>query len=276
MRAMFTIRTIVAFAGLALASQTAATAGVFYNNPGGASLDHPKAAMAGAWLVRVKPGEKASFYDNVVKSGCPSLTPACRRRGYLLPGDVAVAAYTTGPFTIVEFVGLKGAVSDGAIETRLLERVDTPRPSPQDWIGDWQSTDEQDITISRTPDPSVVGLKGAASWGGHDPERVKNGGVNVGEFSAYMKPVGDWGGFIAGLEDDIDSRHRPPAITRQKGLNTDWSRYVPAEAGAGDDECRASFRLLGPYLLAYTPSDLCGGMNVTFTGVYRRVAPRRG
>ena len=247
------ITYIVVLVTLTLVLPTAATAGVFYNNPGAAGLEHPKAAMTGAWLVRVKPGEKASFYDNVVKAGCPSLTPACRRRGYLLPGDVAVAAYATGPFTVVEFVGLKGAVSDGAIETRLLERIETPKPSPQDWIGHWQSGDEQDITISRTPDPSVLSLTGAASWGGHDPERVKRGGVNLGDFSAYMKPVGAWGGFIAGLEDDIDPKHRAPAISGQKGLNTDWTRYFPAEASNDDYECRASFRLLGPYLLAYTP-----------------------
>ena len=273
---MSTTTHIALFASLVLVSQSAAMAGVFYNNPGAAGLEHPRAAMAQAGLVRVKPGGKASFYANIVKAGCPSLTPACRRRGYLLPGDVAVAAYVTGAFTVVEFVGAKGDISDGAIETRLLERIETPKPSPSDWIGHWQSGDEQDIVITRTSDPSVLSFRGDATWGGHDKWRVEHGGVNLGDFAAYVKPVGTWGGFVAGLDVEIYGNHPAPAIGSQQGLNTDWTRYFPAESGKDDDECRASFGLLGPYLLAYTPLNLCGGMNVTFTGVYRRAAPKRG
>jgi hypothetical protein len=37
----------------------------------------------------------------------------------------------------------------------------------------------------------------------------------------------------------------------------------------GDDICRATFRLLGPYLIVDDNGD-CGGANVTFDGVYRR------
>lgn len=267
---------VALFASLALILPRAATAGVFYNNRGNVSLEHPKDAMAQAFLVRVKPEANARFYDNVVKAECPSLTPSCQRRGYLVPGDIAVAADTTGAFTIVEFVGPKGAVTNGAIESRFLERIETPRPSPQDWIGDWQSTDEQEIVITRTGDPSVLSFRGDATWGAHDPFRVQSGGINDGEFAAFVKPVGAWGGFVADLDDALDTKHGAQAIGEQKGLNTDWTRYVPADAGQGEYTCRASFRLLGPYLLAYTPIHLCGGMNVTFTGVYRRIAPPRG
>lgn len=258
---------------LAVSLSATAIAGVFYNNPGASSLEHPRAAMANAWLVRVKPGANARFYRNVVKPECPALTPACMARGYLVPGDIAVAAYTTGSFTIVEFVGPSGAITDGAIESRLLERIQAPKPSLQDWIGHWQDTDEQDIVISRTNDPSILGVVGHAMWGSHDPRRVKIGGVNLGDFGAYVKPVGEWGGFVADVGDTNEPDYRLPSIEKQRGLNTDWTRYFPAEAdNAESGRCRASFRLLGPYLLAYTPLYVCGGMNVTFTGVYRRVA----
>jgi hypothetical protein len=255
-----------------LSLPTAAISGVFYNNPGPFVSDHPRDAMANAWLVRVKSGENAGFYWNGVKPGCPALTAACKRRGYLLPGDIAVAAYTTGPFTIVEFIGPKGTVSDGAIESRLLDRAEVPKPTPQDWVGHWQDTDERDLVISQSSDPSVLTFLGNATWGAHDPERVKNGAVNLGSFAAYVKPVANWGGFIADLGGEGETSFKFPAITAQKGINTDWSHYFPADAENANSMCRASFRLLGPYLITYTPLYICGGMNVTFTGVYRRIS----
>lgn len=269
-------KQVALFAMFALAVPATAISGVFYNNKGSFSSEHPRDAMANAWLVRVKPGAKAPFYWNVVKPRCPAHTPACRRRSYLVPGNIAVAAYTTGSFTVVEFVGPKGAETDGAIESRLLERIEAPKPAPQDWVGHWQDTDEQDIVISRTTDPSVLTFLGNATWGAHDPRRVKIGAVNSGDFSAYVRPVAEWGGFVAGLGDANDPNYRFPALTAQKDLYTDWTQYFPRDAGNADGTCRASFRLLGPYLVAYTPLYICGGMNVTFTGVYRRVASHRG
>jgi hypothetical protein len=106
------------------------------------------------------------------------------------------------------------------------------------------------------------------------PERVKRGGVNLGSLAAYVKPTAQWGGFTEDLGGEGETGFRLPSISLQKGLNTDWTHYFP-ERNA-DGKCRASFRLLGPYLIAYTPLFLCGGMNVTFTGVYRRVATHHG
>jgi len=267
-------KRIALFAILALAVPATAIAGVFYNNPGGFPK-HPRDAMAKAWLVRVKPGENARFYWNAVKPNCPALRPACRMRSYLVPGDIAVAAYTSGAFTVVEFIGPKGVDTDGAIETRLLERVETPVPSPKDWIGHWQYGDEQHIAVSATANPTVLALRGDATWGAGDPKRVKIGAVNLGSFAAYVQPVGQWGGFTEDLGGEGERDFHFPAITMQKGLNTDWKNYFPAEADDAGGPCQASFRLMGPYLIAYTPLYVCGGLNVTFTGVYRRVESQR-
>ncbi len=262
-----------------LALPAAAMAGVFYNNPQGHQAE-PQAAMRHAWLVRVKPGAKAYFYQNVVTPGCPNLTAACKRKGYLLPGDVAVASYTLGAFTVVDFVGPTGTPSDGAIETRLLENVPAPQSGPmpgaQDWIGDWQDSAEQQITVTRSATPGVFSFMGDATWGAGDPERVRNGGVHLGNFAAYVKPTGSWGGFVAEVDAEIgggeyDHGFHWPALSAQKGLASDWTRVFPKDDA---QDCSASFRLLGPYLIAYTPVDACGGMNVTFTGVYRKLAPR--
>lgn len=258
---------------ISLTSETV-SAGVFYNNPGSFTSDNPRKSMESAWLVRVKSGANAQFYSHMGDRRCPALIDSCRRRGYLVPGDIAVAAYAQGAFTIVEFTGPTGKTSEGAIESRLLERVELPNPRPQDWLGHWQDTDERDIVISKTIDRSVLGLVGHAMWGSHDPRRIKIGAVNIGDFGAYMKPTGGWGGFVADIGDANEPEYRLPAMAKQEGLNKDWAHYFPAEAeNTNSGRCRASFRLLGPYLLAYTPLYVCGGMNVTFTGVYRRVAP---
>lgn len=227
--------------------------------------------MKGAWLAQVKKGNDAHFYWNWVKRNCPALTPECKRRGYLLPNDVAVAAYTAGPFTVVDFVGPDGAITEGAIESRLLDKIDTPNPAVQDWVGHWESTDEEDIVISRTRSAAVLAFLGHATWGAHDPEKVKNGGINLGSFAAYVMPVAEWGGFVEDLEAEGERGFKLPAIAAQKSLGTDWVHTFPKDDQIG--KCQASFRLLGPYLLTYTPADGCGGLNVTFTGVYRRMTP---
>lgn len=47
------------------------------------------------------------------------------------------------------------------------------------------------------------------------------------------------------------------------------ARPVGDTLKVGDDNCKATLRRLGPYL-AVSENGGCGGMNVSFTGVYRR------
>ncbi|MFT8805002.1 MAG: hypothetical protein ABF876_08405 [Acetobacter aceti] len=234
--------------------------------------------MKNAWLVRVKPSEKARFYENGYRSGCPALKPACRKKAYLVPGDIAVAAYRMGAFTVIDFVGKNGDPTDGAVETRLLEDIPMSEPVTQDWVGKWKDTDEQVIRIDRTRVPSVLAFQGDATWGAGDPERVKNGGVHTGSFAAYVKPVETWGGFLTEARKwDSFPERTSPTVSDQKGLDTDWSRVFPPSLSdvsplTDHTECSGAFRLLGPYLLVSTPVDICGGLNVSFIGVYRKVA----
>ena len=46
------------------------------------------------------------------------------------------------------------------------------------------------------------------------------------------------------------------------------------KVGDAEDDCRLTLRLVGPYLVA-SDNKQCGGMNVTFDGVYRRRKPGR-
>ena len=73
-------------------------------------------------------------------------------------------------------------------------------------------------------------MEGAATWVGVNP-----GNVHVGELSGEAAPVANL--LKLGGEDEYD--------------------------------CRATLRLVGTYLLV-TDNKQCGGVNVTFDGVYRR------
>ena len=245
-----------------------AGAGVFYNNA--PQLEgQERAQMEGARLVRVKAGQKAFFYATGYPENCPSLTASCKRRGYVLGGDLMVASYTTGPFTVVDFIGPKGILVDGAIATRQLEPVSTPLPTLQLWLGIWNSGGEQQVSIRQSASAGVLYFEGEATWGMGDPERVKRGGVHIGSFAAFVKPSGQWGGFVDQADGTGDPGAKMPRKVSQSGLQLDWARAFPYQADDGYN-CQVRFRLLGPYLLAYDDHNQCGGVNVTFTGVYRK------
>jgi hypothetical protein len=94
---------------------------------------------------------------------------------------------------------------------------------------------ESDITIKPGAKPGTLSISGDATWGGFDPERVKKGAVHTGEIAGLASPSGPTLAF-----DD-----------------------------ATDSDCKLWMHRLGPYLLV-SDSYNCGGMNVTFWGVYTR------
>lgn len=100
--------SVVPVALFALTLPATVTAGVFYITPDRFLSEHPRETMAQAWLVRVKPGAKARFYTYDTDRGCPARTDACKARGHLEPGDIAVAVQADGAFTYVEFTGSTG------------------------------------------------------------------------------------------------------------------------------------------------------------------------
>jgi hypothetical protein len=76
-----------------------------------------------------------------------------------------------------------------------------------------------------------------------DPQRVVRGGVNEGGFVATVRPNN---ASVAFAENS--DRNRLP--------------YDPASTN-----CSVRLWLLGPYLMVVDNND-CGGMNVSFTGLY--------
>ena len=182
-------------------------------------------------LVKVRTGSTRYFYSGS-ETGCPSLTAKCKRMAYLVPGDLIVAYQRQGPFTRVEYVNAAGRTTWGYLETAALEPA---RVKPAAWAGAWRGT-EHSIRIFPTRVPGRFRVTGEATWGRSDPERVRNGGVNEGSFEGFITP----GANGANLSE-----------------------------GDGELACRVKLRLLGPYLLV-TDNLNCGGLNVSFRGVYRK------
>jgi hypothetical protein len=185
-------------------------------------------------LARIKPGPRVHFYHGDDVSGCPVLTARCRSRAYLVAGDLVLVGKSRGILTEVAFADGAGRVTIGWLPARSLAPVPIPAASPAGWRGSW-SGDEAQIDITPGRRPGHFDVSGNATWGSHDPERVRIGGINFGGFSGEAAPAN-------GTMTIVDEE---------------------------DPACRVSMRLIGPYLIA-NDAMRCGGLNVTFSGIYRR------
>jgi hypothetical protein len=110
----------------------------------------------------------------------------------------------------------------------------------------WERDREAQIVIKSHQDE--VEVSGNAMWGSYDRQRVKRGAVHVGE---------------------LNGKGRPRGHTLAIGYDPDRSGFPPAK-DAAPDSCAAKLELYGRYLVV-EDDGLCGGLNVSFTGIYVRV-----
>jgi hypothetical protein len=174
---------------------------------------------------------------------CPSAAPACRLTSYLVPGDRVLVGSGIDGYRCVTFRSTDGRQTSGFLSSAALVDQSTASPALADWAGRWVRDDETSITIKVKG--AALSLSGQATWGAHDPERVKRGGVNTGEIDTVATPRGS----LIAIGSGYDGAS-PPDVTKV-------------------DDCRARLRLFGPYLVIEDNTG-CGGMNVSFTGVYTR------
>lgn len=209
-------------------------------------------------LMRVEtPAAKVHFVENRTKTKptCPAMGEACQRKGFVVPGDVvlAVVPKTPEPFACVSYVSpgakrVKGMFrgTDGYLPANALKDMATAAPQPGEWLGKWSRDAEADIEISALPGGKLK-VKGEATFGALDPGRVQRGAVNMGELEGEVAPKGN----MIALGEGYDGT-KP----------------------FGDDraECRAKLRLYGRYIVVEDNGG-CGGMNVSFTGIYVQLKP---
>ena len=163
--------------------------------------------------------------------------------GILSTGErVIITSQPDAQFSCIVRIGAAPSyrAEPGMVLTALLEPDNEPAA---DWLGAWQSGIEQFITIEQAED--ILDITGEASWGMFDPARVVNGSVNLGSFVASARPKK---GRIAFTTGDVEE-------TLPYNLQS--------------DSCSVRMWLAGEFLVA-SDNDRCGGMNVTFTGLYVR------
>ena len=185
------------------------------------------------------------FVHGAEKTGCPSDSAACHTRAYVVPNDQVIVTGTFGAYGCAWLTNSKGVTTQNWLPIAALRMVPPAGPALEDWTGHWR-TGEQDITITRAAGDQLT-VKGQATYGRFDPERVKRGAVNDGEVDGTTEPQGNRLAFNEG----------------------DNNKTLPF-SDADENACRIRMSLAGPYLLAW--EDRCGGVGVSFDGVYARIA----
>lgn len=180
---------------------------------------------------------KSPYDDNFKAESCPAATDACRKKSYLVNGDLVLAGRTKDAFTCVSYqspTAKQRVWTRGWMPTASLERVaPMSEPKQTDWIGTW-SHPGGDIEIKR-------GDGGKLSVSG---EMVLTGGLSphTGDIDADVTPVKDTIAFV----DDGST---------------------PFEKAEG--ECRVRMQRIDAWLVVQD-NEGCGGVGVTFTGFYHR------
>ena len=190
------------------------------------------------------PAPQTRFVKNRSDSkACPAAGVACTTRAYLVPNDEVFIGATFGDFVCATKLGAKGRATSGWLPKASVTAKTAAPVALADWLGTWTAP-EQTIVIKRGRKAGAVALDANATFGALDPERVKRGAVNMGDFKAERAPEGGFLEFTLG----------------PKGA-------IPFSQGESSD-CRVQLLRLGPHLIVEDNGN-CGGMNVSFTGVYR-------
>ena len=203
-------------------------------------------------LAIVTPKGRTHFVKGSEQAGCPGASAACAMGAFVVGGDAVVVSTTSGDYACATFTGPapKAVTTSGFLPRAQLGAPLSQPPvnAASAWAGEWRSSDEQTLKIKPKGDNQIA-IAGEASWGAHNPERVKRGGVNVGEIEVEVA-IADG---AAAFAIDGDGPAKPFDFKRPDN----------------GDVCRLKLWRLGPYLVV-VDNVSCGGMNVTFTGVYRK------
>ena len=164
--------------------------------------------------------------------GCPAAAAKCRGATSVPPGATVLSGHRSGAYVCVFDPASNDA---GYVEAaRLKTLVVNPSPPLAAWVGRWR---EGDDAIRLTTKGQSLQADGQAYWpSAHPSARQFPGGPNLGDLSGSATPSGNQVTF----------------------------------ADASDPQaCRATMRLIGDALVV-ADNGACGGMNVSFSGVYRR------
>jgi hypothetical protein len=180
---------------------------------------------------------KSPYDDDFKADGCPASTAACRKKSYLVPGDLVLAGKTRGAFTCVAYQAQKKpSWTVGWLPSTALAPVAPMRATTlSDWLGDWDQP-HAGIEIKRGGIGGRLKIEGIAAYKGARE-------VHTGAIEAQVMPDKD---SIAFLDDG-------------------WMPF----ATSCDSGCKVRMHRIGELLLVEDNGN-CGGVGVTFTGLYHR------
>lgn len=166
-------------------------------------------------------------------NGCPAETAKCRAATTsVAPGAVLLTGHKLGAYvcTLDPVSGDAGYVEASRLKTLPVDAA----PPLKAWVGRWKQYDD---TIHLAAKGTALSASGDAYWpSAHPSARQYPGGPNVGDFSGTAQPKG---------------------------------QTVTFADSSDPQACTVTLRLVGDALVV-ADNQNCGGMNVSFTGVYRR------
>lgn len=147
--------------------------------------------------------------------------------------------------------GFIGCVALGAAIVTLsalpVVSKDKAMANMSSFLGHWQLGSEQEIGITEAE--GHLRIEGFASWGATDPDRVANGAVHFGEFTVQVPP--SW------IRDD----------SLAFAVDPEGQAIRPEDADQYDCVIRLT---AANNRLEAEDNMMCGGLNVTFNGTYKR------
>ena len=175
-----------------------------------------------------------TYFYNDDPSKCPAAS-SCRSKSYLVKQDRVITSKTLGDHVCGWFTGSKGAVKVG-----WLKKADLDFPemlmdaSEKIWTGEWQYASN---TISLSPNKlnGYLNVQGNAFWKGMGDN------IHIGELDGRFEP-----------KDGV----------------------LEYSDGTGQYDCRARMQLTMQMFLIVADNGYCGGANVSFSGIYRKVASK--
>lgn len=197
----------------------------------------------------VGPSARAYFvigHSDKTPPACPSMAPECRARAFLVPGNDVLVGSSSNGFQCATYRSPAGVETGGYLPAAAIALSPRAEVKPADWVGTWRRDREASIKLTLAKGGQAITVDGDATFGAFDPERIKRGTVNTGTLAETAIPHGN----LIALGEGYDGSSRPdvPDIT----------------------DCLARLRLFGNYLVVEDNLS-CGGLNVSFTGVYTRV-----
>ncbi len=209
-------------------------------------------------VAQVKSGQTRVPF---LKPDCTATKPgACDAKAFVMPGDMVLVGQVFDTSACAAFVNAKGQVTEGLLPNARLE---APNPQPKSgaaaWVGTWTRI-EAEIVIKPRGRDGQLSFAGNATYGAFDQQRVARGAVNLGEFSFDLKPARN--SLDVSLKTNARGDTEPVARAKSNGREDD------------DTDCAVAMIALGPYLVV-EDNRQCGGVNVSFTGLYRTGLYRR-